>query len=114
MKLENVTERLGEEAVSELLALAVGTPTPDSLAAVAREYVEDSSMVAFALMSSDGAVGLAGLELLDRSRARLRYIAVRPGSRGAGLGRRLLEEVLERHEIQELVAESHFASRSQR
>ena len=66
-------------AAAGLPATAVGEHIADFLVARAGERV----------------VGCVGLELFDKT-ALLRSLAVRPGARGRGVGRRLTEEILER------------------
>jgi GNAT superfamily N-acetyltransferase len=107
MTFVDVSARLGEPRIQEILALAVGYPTPEKLAELARRYESEPSHSGLALFDGDAPVGVLALELQRQRSAVIRYIAVAPARQRTGVGRYLIEEVRCRHALDELYAETH-------
>ena len=106
MELVDVTLRLAEPQVMELLTLSVGYPTPEKLAAIGDRYAQEPSWNAYALLKNNVAVGVIGFQITSPGCGRIRNIAVLPKARGLGHGRRLIEGVRERATLNELYAET--------
>jgi ribosomal protein S18 acetylase RimI-like enzyme len=95
-----------EPDVLALLAHAVGHPTADKLAALADRYAVDAAWRLWGERGADGRVsGLVGFTV-DGGTAVIRHIAVAPGERGRGLGRRLVEALFELEPCAVLTAET--------
>ena len=107
MKLVDVSKRMDEPLIREIFALAVGYPTPEKLAALARQYESDPSWSAFALFDGVVPTGVIGLVQQAPGRVQIRYIAVSPARQRAGIGRRLIEGVRKGGAVSELHAETH-------
>jgi ribosomal protein S18 acetylase RimI-like enzyme len=107
MKLVDVSQRMGERAIQEIFALAVGYPTPEKLADLAKQYESDPSWSAFALFDGTVPTGVIGLVQQAPGRVQIRYIAVSPTRQRSGVGRRLIESVRQDGTVSELHAETH-------
>ena len=53
LKFIDVSTRLDDAAIQEVLQLAVGYPTPEKLAALARQYAREPMRSAFAFFDAD-------------------------------------------------------------
>jgi ribosomal protein S18 acetylase RimI-like enzyme len=105
MRFQDVTSQASEAEFLEVIALAVGYPTPDKLASIVKAYGSSSRRL-FALVTEDGVAGIVGIELPVAGRSRILHIAVPAQLRGRGIGRRLLTEVLTTVGATELVAQT--------
>jgi GNAT superfamily N-acetyltransferase len=99
-----------------LFALAVGRPTSQRLAAVADEYASAPGRFLFGVVEDDVVLGLVGGSLESPGGATIAHIAVRPERQRGGLGRRLIEAVRDRLQVQALTAHTdrdavHFYER---
>jgi ribosomal protein S18 acetylase RimI-like enzyme len=106
MELVDVTDRLGEPELREVLSASVGFPTPEKLARVAEAYVSQPSWTAFALMDGAEVVGIIGLESVEIGRGRIRHLAVAPERRRRGVGRTLIDRMARRAGLREIFAET--------
>jgi ribosomal protein S18 acetylase RimI-like enzyme len=106
MNLVDVTHRLGDPELLEVLSDSVGFPTPKKLARVAEVYATTSSRNAFALMDGVEVVGVIGLEVLSPGRGRIIHIAVTPSRRQQGVGRMLIDRASRLGGLRELSAET--------
>jgi GNAT superfamily N-acetyltransferase len=106
MELTEVTTRLAEPRLLDVLQPSVGFPTPEKLAAIAETYAEEDSWSAYALFDDAAVVGIIGFELTSPGCLRIRHIAVPPIAQRRGLGRRLIEACRERVLPKELYAET--------
>lgn len=107
MKFVDVSKRMNESAIQEIFALAVGYPTPERLASLARQYESDPLWSAVALFDGAAPTGVIGLVQQAPGRVQIRYIAVSPARQRSGIGRRLIEEVQRGGAVSELHAETH-------
>lgn len=107
MQLVDVTTRLAEPALSAVLALSVGSPTPQKLADLNNLYGGEPSWFAYGCFAKGQILGISGLELGSRGTARLRHIAVRPESQRGGIGGWLIGQLIASHSLVELYAETH-------
>lgn len=97
--------RLQAPAVRDLLAYAVGCPTPAKLDRVARQYaLIPARLVGFEL---DGAlVGCLGFEPIGAGHAVIRHIAVAAAARRHGVGRQMLDWLVATERLDRVTAET--------
>lgn len=65
-------------------------------------YIEDPNRNLYLM----GEAAFIGIDLKDASRCEIRHIAVGVDCRSSGIGSRMIEEVIKRHEVQEIFAET--------
>lgn len=106
MEFREITHLVEKPRFLDVLALSVGYPTPEKLAAVVARY-RHPTWSAYALFDAATVVGVCGLESLPAKSGRLRHIAVRPESQRSGVGRLLIEELRARRALREIQAETH-------
>lgn len=105
MNLVSLAERVEEAGVQELLAAAVGYPSPERLARVSARYREAGWRL-LGLERGGRLVGLIGLEVQPPDRAVVQHIAVVPQERGRGIGRALLSQAAAALAVRHLTAET--------
>ena len=105
MRTVDLIARVGEPEVLQLIRLAVGADTTVKLPAVAQSYAQTAGSFLVGLASGSELVGVAGGTRESRA-AVLRHLAVVESHRGLGHGRRLLQTVISRFDLQRLVAET--------
>ncbi len=106
MDFVEVTARLDEPGILNILKLAVGYPTPGKLAGIVSTYRSNASWSAYALLEEDAVVAVIGVEEDARGSLRIRHIATRPDAQRRGLGRLLIERLQEELSTAELYAET--------
>ena len=100
----DVTDRLAEPQLREILADSVGHPSAEKLAALATQYAQNPLWSAHALFSGPEPFGVIGLEVEAPGRGRIRHIAVARQERRSGVGRRLIEDCREALSLSEIRA----------
>jgi len=103
--LIDLKKRLREEEIRELLACSV-FPEPGRVDEVIERYEQSSDWAISGLTDDDGIVGLIGYRPGDRGELEVLHLAVIPEARGAGFGRWLLLETIERERPAAVVAEA--------
>jgi ribosomal protein S18 acetylase RimI-like enzyme len=106
MNLVDVTHRLDESELRDVISASVGFPTTEKMTRVAEVYASDPSRTAFALVDGIQVVGVIGLEVLSPGQARITHIAVTPDRRQRGVGRMLIDRVSRLKGLSELFAET--------
>ncbi|MFC5653406.1 GNAT family N-acetyltransferase [Paenibacillus solisilvae] len=71
-----------------------------------RNYRSDDSRILLGKMMNNQLVGLIGIALLSPGKAELKHISVKQGYRNQGLGKEMLEEIVEKLSLTELAAET--------
>ncbi|KAF1050087.1 GNAT family N-acetyltransferase [Xylophilus sp.] len=107
MTIKDVSNRLHEQAMQEILSRAVGYPTTEKLGSIASRYSSDPAYRAFAIFDAELPVGVIGIEFRSPARCRILHIAVSPSLERAGIGRRLIERVRDIKGLEELDAQTH-------
>lgn len=105
MEFAELTGRTDDDEVRALLAFALGSPSRASVSAAADAYSGASDRFLYGFVDNGELVGLIG-GTLEGAAALILHIAVRPVRRLTGIGRRLIQELRQRLEIQELRAET--------
>jgi ribosomal protein S18 acetylase RimI-like enzyme len=91
--LVNMKERIGEEAVRELLAYAV-YPDPEQLESAVRRYAADDHDEIYGLDAEGELIAIAGIALDEERRLEVKHLAVHPEYRGQGYGRGIILELI--------------------
>ncbi len=105
VRLVNVKSRLGEDAVSELLAFSVFNPTREKLQKRTDSYIADKSVKAVVLSDKGRLVALAVFKVEEKT-ATVLDLAVDAKLRGKGFGRRILELIAKKNDVWKIKAET--------
>ena len=105
-EFREVSNDLAQPPLRDLLALSVGSPTTERLAALANDYAIRSQMTALALCRRGVPVGLIGWEGPAEGVIEIRNLAVSATHRRDGIGRHLIREAAVRTSAREIVLET--------
>lgn len=100
-----VNERVEEEAIRELIGYSV-FPDPAHERRAVERYLREADLQLYGMESEGETIGIIGVKPLEANRWRIEHLAVRPDCRGAGFGRGMILELIERVKPEELVAET--------
>jgi GNAT superfamily N-acetyltransferase len=103
-RIVSLRGREREPDVARLLGLAQVHRAPEDAAergpAIAAEYAASANLHLSGYEVADKVVGLAGIEIIDTTRAVIRDLAVLPEARRGGVGRALIDDL--RHKFDAL------------
>ena len=102
----DVSRELAQPALRDLLALSIGSPTPERLAADARDYALRPERGALAYFEGSEPLGVIGWERRAGDPAKIWHLAVVENRRREGIGRSLIHATLKRIEALELQLET--------
>lgn len=106
LELVDLKSRLHDEKVRELLSYSVGFSAAEKMKRIADQYGERASRKIFGVEQAGQLLGVIGFELLESSKAIIHHISVAQDKRGSGIGRSLIEWVIKRFSITQLIAET--------
>jgi len=92
--------------VKELLAMAVGHPSIEKLANLIDEFYAADYCTIFVALHSERIIGIIGLDYTHKPQGFITHIAVHPDMRKQGLGRQLIEHVIQTLELITVEAET--------
>lgn len=104
-EFQRITVPIPRTEILDVLALAVGYPTPEKLDRLLAFYSSPSGRL-FVLLGQDEVRGIVGIEFPMPGRVRIVHIAVPPPLQRRGIGRRILAEVMAMYPAAELTAET--------
>jgi len=104
--LVELTYRVHEPAVRELLAMSVGNPTPEKLALVCRRYATNPSWELIGCVLEGVIAGCIGVEIIGETHAMIRHLAVAPRFRRRGVARALIERLRGSVPLERVTAET--------
>jgi ribosomal protein S18 acetylase RimI-like enzyme len=82
------------EAVKDLLAMAVGRPTPERLIQLLNEFYTTDGHTIFIAIQNDTITGMIGIDYTARPYGTITHIAVHPDMRMNGIGKSLINHVV--------------------
>jgi ribosomal protein S18 acetylase RimI-like enzyme len=97
-------------AIRELLAMAVGNPTPEKLSQLLDEFYAADSHSIFVASNSGKVNGIIGIDYTGRPQGYITHIAVNPDTRMQGVGRRLINYTTETLGLTDLEVETDQAA----
>jgi len=92
--------------IKELLAMAVGNPTPEKLKQLVDEFYASDGRTIFVAMHSGKIIGVIGIDYSNRPYGFITHIAVLPDMRKQGVGNYLINYVTTRLELTEIGVET--------
>lgn len=92
--------------LTRVLGYAVGTTTTERMNHLLNELYQHPGRKLFLLVESDAILGVIGIEVTQDSAATILHIAVDPPHQGRGLGRYMIEHIVQEEELGELQAET--------
>ena len=95
---------LGE--VKELLAMAVGNPTPDKLKQLLDEFYESDAHTLLITKHNDKIIGIIGIDFTDKPLGLITHLAVLPVMRVQGIGSQFINYVTTSLKLTEIRAET--------
>jgi ribosomal protein S18 acetylase RimI-like enzyme len=102
----DLSHRLDEPAVRELLTLSAGYPTGEKLARIAQLYTDEPGRSVIGVEIDGTLAGLIGLLSGPERQVEILHLAVAPGQRGTGLSTLLLDEAIARNQAATISAET--------
>ena len=98
--------RLNEPALLELVSLSIGNPTPERLEQICQRYRQHSRWKIMGYESDGRVIGCIGIEISEPTQGVVRCISVLPSERNKGIGRSMLNEIVELTGLTSLIAET--------
>ena len=99
-------KRLAEDDVRKLLAEAMGEPDAKALDRACETYRKDPRSVIFGYEKGKEILGLIGVHITEHNKASIRHIGVDFFYRKHGIGREMVQFVMERLTLNALSAEA--------
>lgn len=97
--------KLNEPSIQELIGYST-LPEPDQLQRTIAAYESDPALELYGLISEEELVGIVGCSQHEEGGVVIRHLAVKPECRGAGFGRGLILELIQKLQPTSLVAET--------
>lgn len=94
------------ERVKKLVGYAVWMPTEEKLDRIFDEKYSSSNTALYLFLDNDEAIGVIGIKWTRKTAAEILHIAVDSTRRNRGIGRKMIDELLKKEDISELVAET--------
>ncbi|PFA69251.1 GNAT family N-acetyltransferase [Bacillus sp. AFS015802] len=69
-------------------------------------YLHSNRRKLFGFRRGEGIVACIGVEFLEDGRCEIKLVAVMPGHRGAGVGKKMLDNTIQNYSISSMVAET--------
>lgn len=104
--LVDLSDRVADAAVRELLALSVGYPSDEKLGRIARLYADEPGRSMIGVEIDGALAGLIGLQIRPERQVEILHLAVAAGQRGTGLSTLLLDEAIARNQPATMCAET--------
>lgn len=101
----DVKEKISDTVILELLAPSVYNPTPERLRSRAMKYQVSDAIKVYAYAEAGEYQGIIVFEIKETEAAIL-DIAVRPESRGRGVGSRLIDFMFRQFRVRKVIAET--------
>jgi ribosomal protein S18 acetylase RimI-like enzyme len=98
--------RHNPETVKQILAMAMGNPTPENLVSLIDDFYNDDNHSLFVAFEGSMPIGAIGIDQTDKSMGYITHLAVLPRKRKQGIGRRLINGVAEKLELSWLELET--------
>ncbi|MDH6348189.1 GNAT family N-acetyltransferase [Brevibacillus sp. 1238] len=93
--------------VASVIAASIFNPTEEKLNVLMRLYKSDPNRILYAFAEGEKLVAIIGLKInRTENTAVILHIAVEEVQRGKGIGRKLIDEVLQQHSFAALQAET--------
>ena len=103
-ELDKSRHNLGD--VKELLAMAMGNPTPEKLTKLLNEFYTSDVRSIFIAEHNNKIVGIIGIDFTDRLFGFITHLAVLPDMRMQGIGNKLLNHVTTSLELNKIRLET--------
>ena len=94
------------ERVKQLVGYAVWMPTEEKLDRIFDEKYSSSNTALYLFLDNDEAIGVIGIKWTRNTVAEILHIAVDSTRRNRGVGREMIDGLLKKEDISELVAET--------
>jgi ribosomal protein S18 acetylase RimI-like enzyme len=104
--LIDIKHRLNEKAIAAILSECLYEPTEARLNKIAGEYLAGGNRFMLGYEWKGEIIGCAGIELREPGSAALLHIAVDPACRGQGVGRAMIDGIMQRFGLRRLEAET--------
>ena len=93
-------------AVSELLAMAVGLPTPKKLANLMDNFYSSEDRRIFLTLDDEKPIGMLGIDFTNHSHGVITHLATAPERRKQGIAVSLINHVARKLKLKDIVAET--------
>lgn len=97
---------INDDAILRLLALCVYEPTSEKLTEVVARYDATQGWTLFGLHIDEAVVGVVGVRIITPGRAVIEHIAVAREAQRTGIGRQMIEYLVQAHQFEHLEAET--------
>lgn len=99
--------RHNTEEVKNLLAAAVGYPTPEKLRSLLDNVYDLDGYLLFVIPDKDHVIGLIGIDISAAPHGWILHLAVSPGHLKRNIGRALIEQAMEKLALQSASLETN-------
>ena len=98
--------RHNPEEVKNLLAMAVGYPAPEKLRKLLDVVYDIEGQFLFVTLDKDKVIGIIGVDITAAPHGWILHLAVRPDYRKRGIGRSLIDELMQKLALQSVSLET--------
>lgn len=103
--LVDIKPQLNDSSIQELIGYST-LQDPEQLSQVISTYESDTVYELYGMVSEEEIVGIVGCTQQEEGTVVIRHLAVKPECRGAGFGRGLILELIQKLEPTTLIAET--------
>ena len=100
----DLTDRLDDLSVRDLLAGSIGFPTEARIQEVCDRYATQGNWRLMGVELNGALTGCVGVELLDGGSGQVRHISVQPEEQRKGIGRAMLDHIRDHFQLENVTA----------